>query len=105
MHLHVNYDWNTFVSDMNEANVKMTVKRRAGKISFYAAITTKDNKKYSYYWMYTLPADVDVISSCLTVDNSYLVMKNNPVAMSFTEPSTQLGASDFTTGGGKRSPQ
>lgn len=48
--------------------------------------------------MYTLPADVDVISSCLTVDNSYLVMKNNPVAMSFTEPSTQLGASDFTTG-------
>lgn len=92
------YDWNTFVSDMNEANVKMTVKRRAGKISFYAAITTKDNKKYSYYWMYTLPADVDVISSCLTVDNSYLVMKNSPVAMSFTEPSTQLGASDFTTG-------
>ena len=93
-----NYDWNTFVSDMNEANVKMTVKRRAGKISFYAAITTKDNKKYSYYWMYTLPADVDVISSCLTVDNSYLVMRNSPVAMSFTEPSTQLGASDFTTG-------
>lgn len=92
-----NYNWDAFLSDMNESNVKLSVKHREGKISFRAIITTKDNKKYTYYWIYTLPSDAGVVSSCLTVDKSYLVMKNTPVATTIVEPNTQLGASDFST--------
>lgn len=68
------YNWDTFVSDMNGANVDLTVTVKDGMLSMTAVTTTIGGSTYTYN--FSMPIAVGVKGAHLTMEKSHLVLDN-----------------------------
>lgn len=76
------YNWNTFVSDMNGSLVKMTVNYNAdGVFNMSANITTTSGKTYNYSYTKTISAKPQYINLFFVNEKSYIDGTNIPTAM------------------------
>ena len=67
------FNWNTFVQDMNGSLVDMTVEYAAtGAFKMTAVITTKDKKVYHYSYSTTISDKPAKINVFFTGENSYI---------------------------------
>ena len=68
------YNWDTFLDDMDGATVDLSVSFRDGKMSLFAATTTATNQHYTYtYDVSGLPAGPK--GAFLTLEKSHLVLE------------------------------
>ncbi len=68
-----NFNWNTFVSDMNGSTVDMTVKYTTdGNIEINSTIRTTANKTYPYSFVYKPASTASSIVLFFTTEHSYI---------------------------------
>ena len=93
-----NYNWDTFVTDMNGAYVDMTIKRTGERVDVTAIITTARGSIYSYSFFCEGVTTTD-IGAFLTVDHSYLEIDSEAVFVgdSYSAGSYIVGATDFSS--------
>lgn len=97
--LESNYDWDTFVADMNGAVVDLTIKRIGSELKMTAVITTTEAKTLNYSWTRSdMPSGT--IGTFLTVDGAYLEIspEETSVGKAYEKGSHIVGQKDCTTG-------
>lgn len=94
-----NYDWNTFKTDMTEADVDMNVRFVDGIVYMDASIICKNGKSYAYSF-HSKAFSADEVTMFFTVDHSY--MTEPEVKMKEIDPTNLIIANtltyDFTQG-------
>jgi len=75
--LESNWNWDTFKSDLNGADVFLEVKNNGTTAEVIANVITKTGATYTQKYL-DIPVDGDLYY-CLTVDNSWLEIKGTPV--------------------------
>ena len=100
-----NFNWTTFLADMDGAKVELTITRKGATIDAIANVTTAAAtpvKYQQYYKTYRVEdgnQDIDVI---LTINKSYLVIDNDLTSITDNPASTALhdiiGKTDKSTG-------
>ena len=73
-----NFNWDTFKNDMDGSQVVLTVKYQNGSVTIHADITTSNGTKY--YEEFTKTGVTGTITTCLSVDNSHLVVTKAEVS-------------------------
>lgn len=94
-----NYNWDTFKTDMNNANVEIDLTRSGNKISMKAVTTTTGGKSYTYTFEYNgeLEETLDIF---LTGEKSYLTMNKDNIYYEdrYTSGSYRVGPADCSAG-------
>uniref|UniRef100_S0DG69 Uncharacterized protein n=1 Tax=termite gut metagenome TaxID=433724 RepID=S0DG69_9ZZZZ len=90
------FNWDTFVADMNGATVDMTIDRTGNTIVVTSVITTTTGTVYNYEYTYTNESMAATFGAFLTVDNSHLVLDRKTVFISqkYAPGSLVVGATD-----------
>lgn len=90
-----NFNWDTFITDMDGADVTLTIQRKGGQVIVHAdIITTSSIDRYLDFVM-PIPAD-DLLYALLSVDGSYVVVDESKVATTAT-PKDIVGLETNTT--------
>lgn len=80
------YDWSTFVTDMHESLVKMTVSYSSSAVfTMKATITTKAGKTYNYSCTRTLADKPENINLFFVSEGSYIDGSSIPTGISHTD--------------------
>ena len=75
-----NFNWDTFVSDMNGSTVDMTVKyTTAGNIEMNSIIKTASGKTYPYSFVYRCAAKASSILLFFTTEKSYITSETTGI--------------------------
>ena len=72
-----NFNWDTFLADMDGAQVKVTVTYKDGKVTIHADITAPSNEQY--FEEFTKEGITGTITTAMSVDHSHLVMQKAEV--------------------------
>lgn len=90
-----NFNWDTFITEMDGADVTLTIQRKGGQVIVHAdIITTSSIDRYLDFVM-PIPAD-DLLYALLGVDGSYVVVDESKVATTAT-PKDIVGLETNTT--------
>ena len=99
-----NYNWDTFLSDMDGSTVEMTVKRLNAAVTIHADITTTGGTKYFEEFVINCGDGTQNIRAFLTTEKGHLVIDNSATTIEDTEiptaptEGTVIGELDNTTG-------
>ena len=72
-----NFNWDTFLADMDGAQVKVTVTYKDGKVTIHADITAPSSEQY--FEEFTKEGITGTITTAMSVDHSHLVMQKAEV--------------------------
>lgn len=84
-----NYNWETFLADMDGAHVVLTIQRKGEQVTVHADITSKGGTPYFYDFIMPIPAG-ESLYALLGVDGSHLVL-NDAACGSHSTPEGIVG--------------
>lgn len=67
-----NYNWDSYIDDLDGADVELIIKRYDTKVIIKATYTTTGGVVYYQQYVYTSPSGSDPLRAFLTVDNSHI---------------------------------
>jgi hypothetical protein len=94
-----NYDWDTFATDMNGAQVEMDITRAGKVVTMDAVITGNSGTVYNYTFQFTYDM-TDNINVFLTCEGAYLTMNQNNIYYedTYSAGTNLVGPSDCSAG-------
>jgi len=99
-----NYNWDTFLNDMDGSKVVMTVKRQGATVTVYADITTTAGTKYFEEFVIDCGDGTQLIRAFLTTEGGPLVIDNDkttitdsPAKIEYPTIGSYVGAEDNST--------
>ena len=90
-----NYNWETFLADMDGAHVVLTIQRKGEQVTVHADITTTGGTSLFYDFIMPIPAG-ESLYALLGVDGSHLVL-NEAASGSHNTPEGIVGLETNTT--------
>lgn len=93
------FDWNTFASEMDGAEVDLALTRNGNTVSMVAVITAESGNVYNYTFSYTGELEDD-INFFLTCEAAHLTFDAEDVVIgdTYDEGTYIVGSTDLTTG-------
>ena len=91
-----NYNWDTFIDDMHESNVVLTIKYKNGRLITRAKITTKDGEK-EYFEEFVKGGVEGKVTACMSVFLSHLIVTKAEVTDLPAIPDNYVGYEDNTS--------
>lgn len=90
-----NYNWNNFITEMDESSVVTTFKYKDGKVTVRSKITAKSGN--TYFEEFTKEGVEGTISVCMSVENAHLLVTKAEVTDIPVKPEGQVGETDNST--------
>lgn len=90
-----NYNWDNFMTEMDESSVVTTFKYKDGKVTIRSKITAKSGN--TYFEEFTKEGVEGTISVCMSVENAHLIVTNAEVTEIAGKLEGQVGETDYTT--------
>ena len=101
-----NYDWDNFKTDLDGADVELTIKRlpNSSDVILCDNVTTSGGKKFTHYFVMSCGNGSQDIKVTLTVDQAHIIIGNDATTIEDTETVTgtlagvENNTGDFGTG-------
>ena len=93
-----NYNWDTFLADMDGSDVVMTIKRQESEVTIHADITTAAGASYYEEFVINRGEATSTLRAFLTIEGGHLVIDDDATLLTDTNtPTSIIGSEDNTT--------